>query len=100
MIVVYAAVCRPQVGRDGHSVDVVSTDHPSRCGDPSDYVCRTAAVVVESTADDVLVVFPVANVELADLWDHIGEGVCGRLVIGVSLVLIGVQMTSLEFNSV
>ncbi len=100
VIVIDAAVGRPQVGRNGHSVDVVSTDHPTRHGDPRDYVRLAAAVVVESAADDVLVLFPVAHIELADLWDHIGEGVRGCLVIGVSLVLVGVQMASFEINNV
>lgn len=87
---IYAAVRWPQVGRDGHPVDAVPTYHPARGGDPCDYVRCTAAVVVEATADGVLVALPVADVELAHLRDHVGEGVRGRLVVGVSLVLVGV----------
>lgn len=96
MVEINATVGRPHVGRDAKAVDVVTTDHVARGGDPGDYVGSASAVVVQPLADGVLVVFPRADVELSDLRHNVCQSVCGCFVVRVGLVLIWVQLTTLE----
>lgn len=90
-----AAVRGPHVFGDRHAVLVVSADHVAPGGHAGHDVGRAAAEVVEADADPLLVFAPRPDVELADLRDHVGEGVGGGAVVWGGLVLVRVQVTSL-----
>lgn len=94
-VVVGAAVRGPDVFGDGHAVLVVSTDHVAPGGHSGHDVGRAAAEVVEAEPDPLLVLAPGPDVELAYLWDHVGQGVGGGAVVRGGLVLVWVQVASL-----
>lgn len=94
------AVGRPEVGRDTQAVDVLPANGVAWGGDPGDNIGISTAVVVQPPAYDVFVHFPRTNVELSDPGNHVGQSVGGRFVFRVGLVLIGVQLTSLEDHRV
>lgn len=99
-VVVCAAVGGPHVLGDGHPVLVVATDHVSSGGHSGDDEGRASAEVVEPQPDALLVLTPRPDVELPDLWDHVGQGVGGGTVVWGGLVLVRVQVTSLIQNHV
>lgn len=78
----------------------MSADGVARGGDPGHHVGGAAAVVVEPPADGVLVLLPGPDVELSDLGDHVGQGVSGRFVVGLALVLVWIQLTPFKDHGV
>lgn len=64
VVVVGAAVSRPQVSGDCDPVHVIPTDHHPRCGDSGHNVGLPAAVVVKPFADDLLLRVPDYVVEV------------------------------------
>lgn len=93
-VVVSAAVGSPHVLRDGHAVLVVPANHVACSGHPCDDEGGATAVVVEADTDALLVLTPRPNVELSDLWHHVGQGVSGGTVMRVRLVLVWVQVAT------
>lgn len=93
-VVVGAAVGRPQLLGDAHTVLVVPTDGVACRGHPGDDVGLTQAEVVEALSDLLYVVTPGLDVKLPDQRDHVGEGVGGSAVFNSGLVLVRIQLTS------
>lgn len=93
-VVVGAAVGRPQLVGDAHTVLVISTDGVARRGHPGDDVGPAKAEVVEADADPLYMLPPGPDVELPYHRDHVGEGVGGGAVFNGRLVLVGIQLTS------
>lgn len=93
-VIVCAAVGRPHLIGDAHTVLVVSADVVAGCGHPGDNVGLAEAEVVEEDSDLLYVLTPGPRVELPYHRDHIGEGVGGGTVFNSGLVLVGIQLTS------
>lgn len=93
-VVVSAAVGRPQLLGDAHTVLVVPTDGVARCGHPGDDVGLTQAEVVEADSDLLYVLAPGLDVKRPYQRDHVGEGVGGGTVFNGGLVLVRIQLTS------
>lgn len=93
-VIVGAAVGRPQLLGDAHTVLVVPTDGVTRCGHPGDDVGLAQAEVVEADSDLLYVPAPGIDVKLPYQRDHVGEGVGGGAIFNGGLVLIRIQLTS------
>lgn len=100
VVKISATVGRPEVGGDAQAVDVPAADCVTRGGDPGDHVGGASAVVVEPPADGVLVSFPGTDVELSDLRNHVCQSVGGCFVVGVGLVLVRIQLSTLVDHGV
>lgn len=99
-VVVGAAVGRPHLFGDAHTVLVVPTDGVARCGHPGDDVGFAQAEVVEADSDLLDMRTPGLDVKLPDQRDHVGEGVGGGAVFNGGLVLVRIQLTSFVLDHV